>query len=259
MPAKSELPPPVELLPVLVTPPVVMADPPAVPSPAVIGNVAVRLPDFWVEDPEFWFLQAEAVFETSRVVQSITKYNHCLAKLPSNVATTVKELARRVAAGGVGDPYQELRTKLLGSFQKSSWQLGFELLDVGDLGDCRPSVLMDAMLALLPPGCNPDYVFLCLFLRRLPADMRDQLAAQNIVDPAAMALAANRIFDARQQPGFRAGFRCWTRAAWPLTVPSRHPLAAAQSEPFQHAISDPWSRWGALLLSRAVRQQGSQV
>ena len=172
------------------------------PPAAVVGNVAVRLPDFWIEDPEFWFLQAEAVFDTSLVVQSLTKYNHCLAKLPASVAVTVKELARRVAAGAVVDPYQELRAKLLGSFQKSPWQLGFELLDMGDLGDRRPSVLMDAMLALPPPGCTPDYVFLCLFLRRLPADMRDQLAAQDIVDPAAMSLAANRIFDARQQPGF---------------------------------------------------------
>jgi hypothetical protein len=179
-----------------------MAENPAAPAAAAVGNVAVRLPEFWVEDPEFWFLQADAVFDTSRIVRSLTKYNYCLAKMPANVAATVKELARRVAAGDVPGPYEELRAKLLGSFQKSPWQLGFELLDLGDLGDRRPSVLMDAMLALLPPGCTPDYIFLCLFLRRLPADMRDQLAAQDIVDPAAMALAANRIFDARQQPGY---------------------------------------------------------
>ena len=180
--------------------PVVMAAPVPEPMPAAhVGHVAVRLPEFWVADPEFWFLQADAVFDTSAVTRSLTKYNHCLARMPAEVAATLRELARRVAAGLVIDPYLELKNKLLGSYQKSPWQLAFELLDAPNLGDRRPSVLMDSMLALLPPGEVPSLLFLAMFLRRLPADMRDQLAAQNIRDPAAMAAAANLIYDARPQ------------------------------------------------------------
>jgi hypothetical protein len=77
-------------------------------------------------------------------------------------------LARRVRTGVVDDPYGELEAKLTASFQKSPWQRTFELLDMPDLGDRRPSVLMDAMLALL----------------KTPADM---------------AAAANRLFDSRPQ------------------------------------------------------------
>jgi hypothetical protein len=68
-----------------------------------------------------------------------------------------------------------------------------------DLGDCRPAVLMDAMLSSLPDDVKPNRLFLALFLCRLPADMRDHLAAQDLKTPAAMAAAANRLFDARPQ------------------------------------------------------------
>ena len=174
--------------------------PQSLPAPSGhVGHVAVRLPEFWLADPEFWFLQADAVFDTSSVTRSLTKYNHCLARMPAEVAATLRELARRVAAGLVPDPYLEMKAKLMGSFQKSPWQLAFELLDAPDLGDRRPSVMMDSMLALLPPGEVPSLMFLAMFLRRLPADMRDQLAAQNLREPAAMAAAANLIFDARPQ------------------------------------------------------------
>jgi hypothetical protein len=68
-----------------------------------------------------------------------------------------------------------------------------------DLGDRRPSVLMDAMLASLPDDVEPNRLFLALFLSRLPADMRDHLAAQDLKTPDAMAAAVNRLFDARPQ------------------------------------------------------------
>jgi hypothetical protein len=54
------------------------------------------------------------------------------------------------------------------------------------------------MLASMPDDCRPDRLFLALFLRRLPPDIRDQLDLQ---EPAAMAAVADRIYDARPQGG----------------------------------------------------------
>jgi hypothetical protein len=115
------------------------------------------------------------------------------------VLQSIRELARRVRTGVVDDPYEQLEEKLTVSYQKSPWQRTFELLDMQDLCDRRPSVLMDAMLALLPDDIEPNRLFLALFLRRLPANMRDHLAAQDLKTLAAMAAAANRLFDARPQ------------------------------------------------------------
>ena len=56
--------------------PAVMAAPVPDPVPAAhVGHVAVRLPEFWMADPEFWFLQADAVFDTSAVTRSVS-YTH---------------------------------------------------------------------------------------------------------------------------------------------------------------------------------------
>jgi hypothetical protein len=53
---------------------------------------------------------------------------------------------------------------------------------------------MEHMLALFPKGMVPNFLFLTLFLRRLPANMRDQLATQDIFAWEAMAVGANSIF-----------------------------------------------------------------
>jgi hypothetical protein len=111
------------------------------------------------------------------------------------VLLSVCELARCVRTGVVDNPYEQLEEKLTISFQKSPWQRTFELLDMPDLGDRRPSVLIDAMLALLPDDVEPNRLFLALFLCRLPADMSDHLAAQDLKTPADMVAAANRLFD----------------------------------------------------------------
>jgi hypothetical protein len=49
---------------------------------------------------------------------------------------------------------------------------------------------MTEILALLPAGTAPDLLFLCLFLRRLPASMREHLAA-------AIASHADLLWDTR--------------------------------------------------------------
>jgi hypothetical protein len=118
-----------------------------------------------------------------------------------DVLVSVKEPARRVCTGEIDDPYEQLEAKLTASYQRSPWQLAFDLLDMPDLGDRRPSVLMDTMLASLPDDCQPNRLFMALFLCRLPPDICDQLVAQDLKEPAAMAAVANRIYDARPQGG----------------------------------------------------------
>ncbi len=66
------------------------------------------------------------------------------------------------------------------------------------LGDRHPSHLMHEMLAQLPTGENKDgAIFLGIFLRKLPAMMRDHLAAANHATAAAMAAHADVLWDAR--------------------------------------------------------------
>ena len=66
------------------------------------------------------------------------------------------------------------------------------------LGNRRPTDLMDAMLALLTEDEVPGSLFLGLFLKRLPLEMRDHLVAKDFKNPSKMGLHANRLWDARR-------------------------------------------------------------
>ncbi len=49
-------------------------------------------------------------------------------------------------------PYQALKQRLLKVFQPDQWEAVHSLLHYRELGDLKPSQLMDAMLAALPAG-----------------------------------------------------------------------------------------------------------
>jgi hypothetical protein len=169
-------------------------------DPAVLHVLAVKLPTFWVAEPELWFSQAEAAFRRSGVTVSSTKYDHVLMKLPENILVAVRDIVRGVNDDSV-DPYGQIRTRLLASFGRTKWQLANLLLDSPPIGDRRPSAMMDAMLALLPPGEQAGTLFQALFMRRLPSDMRQQLAARDFPNLTDMAAHADALWDARG-PGF---------------------------------------------------------
>ena len=58
--------------------------------------------------------------------------------------------------------------------------------------------MMNEMLSLLPTGSSQnDYIFLGIFLRKLPATMREHLAAANHTTTAAMAAHADVLWDAK--------------------------------------------------------------
>ena len=57
-----------------------------------VHKVAVKLPDFWTEDPDLWFLHAESAFRNAQVSQSRTKFDHVVQKLPQNIMVSVRGL-----------------------------------------------------------------------------------------------------------------------------------------------------------------------
>jgi hypothetical protein len=170
--------------------------PAAALQPAAVAHIAVKLADFWVSDPDVWFLQTEAEFGRARIVVSRTKYQYVLPRLPEAVAVSMRSLLQRID-NDTQDAYEQLKAGLLHKYGKSKWQRGFAIIDHPDIGDRRPSQLMSDMLALLPAENVPDTLFLCHFLRRLPVSMRDHLAAADCNTAEEMATYADRLWDAR--------------------------------------------------------------
>jgi hypothetical protein len=168
----------------------------ATPTSQFVAKLAVKLPDFWTDDPDLWFLHAESAFRNSQVTQSQTKFDHVIQKLPQNIMVSVRGLIMNATSSST--PYEDLKAKLVSSYTLTRWQRINKLIHHPALGDRRPTALMDAMLALLPDDEVPGSLFLGLFLERLPVEMRDHLVASEFKNPSEMALHADKLWDARR-------------------------------------------------------------
>jgi len=126
-------------------------------------------------------------------------YDCVLVALPVTTLKSIRDVVR--TADNAADPYEQIKQRLLNSFAPSTWQLVYKIIHHPQLGDMRPSQLMDSMMALLPPDEPPGLLFQGLFLERLPAEMRDILSAGEFDSTRELAEQADKIWDARQARG----------------------------------------------------------
>ncbi len=87
--------------------------------------------------------------------------------------------------------YTLMKEALLGSYGMTKWRMAYALLDHPDLSDRHPSAMMAEMLSLRYETTAPDSLFLTLFLRSLPAAIRDHLAAANHTTATEMSTHAD--------------------------------------------------------------------
>ena len=137
----------------------------------------VELPPFWIRDPRTWYTLAESKFQLAEVTDSRLKFNFVLPSLSEDTLVQVRHILH--AADVMPDPYNTLKSRLLEIYTPSPLELGFQLLHSPELGDRRPSAMMASMLAMLPPGEADGILFKCIFLSRLPSDIRDHVSAQS--------------------------------------------------------------------------------
>ena len=136
---------------------------------AVVSS-SLSLPSFWLERPATWFNMCESVFAVRQITSSVTKYHHCVGKLPAETVATVEDVVNNYTT--YADPYTEL--------------------NLPPLGAEKPSVLMDNMFSLWPDAATRETskLLLGLFLRRLLLQMRSQLANFPATSPAKLAADA---------------------------------------------------------------------
>ncbi len=170
------------------------------PPAAPVHVVAVKLPPFWEPNPRVWFVQAEAAFRHANVTREQTKFDHVLTALPTSVVNSIIDLVDE-ADEHPDTCYTLIKERLMGKFSLSKWSRCAAVVDHDQLGDRRPSALMDDMLALHPVGEKPNSLFLYVFLRKLPGDMMDLLTATDYATPRDLAAAADKLWDSRRSRG----------------------------------------------------------
>ena len=53
---------------------------------------SINLPGFWLEKPSTWFHMYESAFAARQITSPITKYHHCVGKLPTETVVTVEDV-----------------------------------------------------------------------------------------------------------------------------------------------------------------------
>ena len=136
-------------------------------SETLIAAVTPKLPDFWPHAAEAWLLQVEAQFPIAKITGSQTKFDLAIQKL--NEATVCRLLDLLANPGD--HSYEALNARLEQGFTKSTFQHLAEFQALPNLGDRRPTEMLDSILSALN-GIVHDTascLLVCFaFLKRLP-------------------------------------------------------------------------------------------
>ena len=161
---------------------------------AAAVSSSLNLSNFWLERPHTWFNMCESAFAVRNITSPLTKYHHCVGKLPQETVASIEDVVNNFAA--FNDPYEELKQRLCRAYGRTEQQKVNDLLDLPPLGAEKPSVLMDNIMSLWPDTATKmtSKLLLGMFLRRLPEQMRAQLANYQATSPGDLAAAADAIW-----------------------------------------------------------------
>lgn len=162
--------------------------------PRDVAALQLRLPTFWRNNPQLWFAQVEATFDLHHISSQISRFRHLVCNLSPEVA---QEVADVIAAPLNDAPYQRLKQSILDRTTTSDSARLRHLLTNEELGDRRPSQLLNSMRQLLRSS-NVDSngaLFRELFLQRLPQSTRLVLASAGDLTLDRLAQLADRVHD----------------------------------------------------------------
>ena len=164
-------------------------------QPKTVAATAVKLPTFWIEDPELWFAQIECVFHNRvpRITQDATKYNYVCEVLPSRVISKVRHVI--LSETPQEEKYALLKAQLLKSFGQKSVTKQAELLQMVSnptMGDNIPSDIL-LMIRNLSGSSYKD-VERAIFLSHLPPVVRTALASSKATSNDQLADEANAVY-----------------------------------------------------------------
>ncbi|XP_050507903.1 uncharacterized protein LOC126885384 [Diabrotica virgifera virgifera] len=137
---------------------------------ASVDRISVKIPPFWPNDLEIWFLQVENQFALVNITSDAAKFNYIVANLET---VYISELRDTI----VSPPATE------------------RLLKHEELGDRRPSQFLRHLQSLAGTTV-PDNIVRSLWLGRLPSSTQAILAAQAKASLDAVAELADTISEA---------------------------------------------------------------
>ncbi|XP_037958891.1 uncharacterized protein LOC119688281 [Teleopsis dalmanni] len=120
-----------------------------------LNRVSVKVPPFWHERPEIWFAQIEAQFAVADITNDATKFNTVVAAIESSVVADVADAVLHPPATG---KYSNFKNQILERFGESEQRKIQRLLSEVELGDRRPSQLLNELTALAKDKVSSEFL-----------------------------------------------------------------------------------------------------
>ncbi|UYV85054.1 hypothetical protein LAZ67_X004411 [Cordylochernes scorpioides] len=152
-----------------------------------ICKVSVKIPPFWVEKPEIWFFQVEAQFKIGGIIQEDTKFNYLISQLEPKYIENIWDIINSKS----DNKYSECKSRLLELFRESEGLRIKKLISGIELGDMKPSQLLQKLRSLATPDIS-DNLIKTLWLDKLPTSIKNILIVSE-VDISKLAIMADKI------------------------------------------------------------------
>jgi hypothetical protein len=127
----------------------------------------LKLPPFWTQAPEAWFIQAEAQFRISRVTSDEKKFSHVVASLPQEIILKVLDVIKAVPEDDT--KYETLRGKLIERLSMSEEKRLQQILYQEQMGDRSPSEFYRHLEQIAGTTVISEKIRMKLFTDRLPS------------------------------------------------------------------------------------------
>nr|XP_024214037.1 uncharacterized protein LOC112210068 [Halyomorpha halys] len=168
----------------------------AVQTEAVSAFSAVdKIPPFWKKDPELWFCQIEAVFNRANITSGLTKFYTIIPNIDFDVLEQASDIVKRPSE----TPYEDIKARLVNTYEESESKRIQQLLEGKHLGDERPSQLLRRMKQLAG-GAVADGIIKTVWLRALSQNLQAILISTEQKDINKLADIADQIQEVTQ-PG----------------------------------------------------------
>lgn len=156
-------------------------------------NLRHKLPTFWSNMPEIWFIQVEQIFSLNRITSDDSKYRNVIAVLPQETMANVLDLLRNPPRTG---KYNSLKEALISRHSLSENKRLEELLSSSEIGDRSPSSLFRDMENKLGSSSfvNGD-LLKRLWLRKLPEPVKVAVTSSNLEDISTILTVADRVWE----------------------------------------------------------------
>lgn len=195
------------------------------PVDGYISRVSVKVPPFWAEQPEIWFVQIESQFSINSITSDQTKFNTVVGHMESRILSQVSDA---VVNPPDTDKYGNLKKAIIEQFSDSVQRKMQKMLSGIDLGDKKPSHLYNELKQLGGASVSEE-VLKSVWLQRMPPQVTAILAAIK-GDVKHLASVADAILDTGAFGNVNQISRAHSQASVSLPVSNESSLSAQIAE-----------------------------